>query len=201
MSAGLFYSDDQIVKAIQTGDRKVLRYIYDRYLGIITQFIEKNNGTADEAQDIYQESVIACYQNFRKEGFELTCQFSTYLFAIAKRLWYKELQKKSSLYPIFSQLTGTEVLEDDLPFIQERERRLDLMDKSITQLGFSCQNLIKSFYIDKKNMQEIALEMGYTNADNAKNQKYKCLQKLKKTFFNIYNKEEIDERSIIRKDR
>jgi hypothetical protein len=32
-------------------------------------------------------------------------------------------------------------------------------------------------------MQEICTEFGYTNADNAKTQKYKCLTRLKKLFF------------------
>jgi hypothetical protein len=32
-------------------------------------------------------------------------------------------------------------------------------------------------------MDEIAEKFGYTNADNAKTQKYKCLQRLKKYFF------------------
>jgi len=31
-------------------------------------------------------------------------------------------------------------------------------------------------------MVEIAGDFGYTNADNAKNQKYKCLMRLKKIF-------------------
>lgn len=35
-------------------------------------------------------------------------------------------------------------------------------------------------------MQELALEFGYTNADNAKTQKYKCLVRLKKIFFAQY---------------
>ena len=37
-------------------------------------------------------------------------------------------------------------------------------------------------------MQEIAAEFGYTNSDNAKNQKYKCLIRLKKMFFMSENK-------------
>jgi len=36
-------------------------------------------------------------------------------------------------------------------------------------------------------MVEIAAGFGYTNADNAKNQKYKCLMRLKK-LFREYNK-------------
>jgi hypothetical protein len=38
-------------------------------------------------------------------------------------------------------------------------------------------------------MQEIAAAFGYTNADNAKNQKYKCLVRLKKIFFTQYKTE------------
>lgn len=38
-------------------------------------------------------------------------------------------------------------------------------------------------------MQVIAANFGYTNADNAKNQKYKCLMRLKKIFFSHYKNE------------
>jgi hypothetical protein len=36
-------------------------------------------------------------------------------------------------------------------------------------------------------MQSLSKEFGYTNADNAKTQKYKCLMRLKKLFFAQYN--------------
>jgi hypothetical protein len=35
-------------------------------------------------------------------------------------------------------------------------------------------------------MPEIAASFGYTNAENAKTQKYKCLMRLKKLFFASY---------------
>jgi len=37
-------------------------------------------------------------------------------------------------------------------------------------------------------MEEITEKFGYNNADNAKNQKYKCLKRLKKVFFDVYGK-------------
>ena len=39
-------------------------------------------------------------------------------------------------------------------------------------------------------MNEISDKFGYTNSDNAKNQKYKCLQRLKKIFFIDYKESE-----------
>ena len=57
------------------------------------------------------------------------------------------------------------------------------MNNSLIDLGEPCSELIKDFYINKLSMEQIAEKFGYTNADNAKTQKYKCLQRLKKIFF------------------
>jgi predicted DNA-binding protein YlxM (UPF0122 family) len=46
--------------------------------------------------------------------------------------------------------------------------------------------ILEDYYLHKKSMQEIAEKFGYTNAENAKNQKYKCLMRLKKLFFDQY---------------
>jgi hypothetical protein len=53
----------------------------------------------------------------------------------------------------------------------------------LDKLGDPCSKMLKAFYFNKKSMQEICTEFGYTNADNAKTQKYKCLTRLKKLFF------------------
>jgi hypothetical protein len=63
------------------------------------------------------------------------------------------------------------------------------MEKAINNLGEPCKSLLEAFYMQKKNMQEIAASFGYTNPDNAKNQKYKCLMRLKKLFFMQYKTE------------
>ena len=51
-------------------------------------------------------------------------------------------------------------------------------------LGEPCRSLLRAYYHDDKSMQQIAVAFGYTNPDNAKTQKYKCLTRLKKIFFN-----------------
>ena len=62
----------------------------------------------------------------------------------------------------------------------------EMMDKAIGSLGEPCKSLLEAYYLQKQNMQVIAVNFGYTNADNAKNQKYKCLMRLKKIFFTHY---------------
>jgi hypothetical protein len=53
-------------------------------------------------------------------------------------------------------------------------------------MGEPCKTILEDYYIRKMSMQDISEKFGYTNAENAKNQKYKCLMRLKKLFFDQY---------------
>ena len=68
-----------------------------------------------------------------------------------------------------------------------------MMEQAISHLGEPCKSLLEAYYLQKQNMQVIAASFGYTNADNAKNQKYKCLMRLKKIFFAQYKNGNGDE--------
>ena len=70
---------------------------------------------------------------------------------------------------------------------EKRNADFAIMDRALNSLGEPCKSLLESYYLGKKGMNEIAIDFGYTNADNAKNQKYKCLMRLKKLFFAQYN--------------
>ena len=79
------------------------------------------------------------------------------------------------------------VVDDDIEIHERRDAELGIMHRALNSLGEPCKSLLEAFYIEKKSMDKIALLFGYTNADNAKNQKYKCLMRLKKLFFSQYN--------------
>ena len=74
-------------------------------------------------------------------------------------------------------------MEDDLERHEEKDRQFAIMESALLQLGEPCKTIIEDYYMQNKSMQEICEKFGYTNADNAKTQKYKCLQRLKKLFF------------------
>lgn len=78
-------------------------------------------------------------------------------------------------------------IEDEMTNLDEREKTFQLMKNALDRLGEPCRSIIEDFYIKNHSMDEIRGKFGYTNADNAKNQKYKCLQRLKKLFFAGYN--------------
>ena len=78
-------------------------------------------------------------------------------------------------------------IEDDIEIHEKRNAEYEIMERALSSLGEPCKSLIEGYYLKKMDMQAIAKEFGYTNADNAKNQKYKCFMRLKKLFFSQYN--------------
>ena len=78
------------------------------------------------------------------------------------------------------------LVDEDMEEHEKRDNDFTLMEKAMGNLGEPCKSLLEAFYMQKKGMQEIAGIFGYTNAENAKTQKYKCLMRLKKLFFTQY---------------
>jgi RNA polymerase sigma factor (sigma-70 family) len=148
--------------------------------------IVNNNGSEDEAKDIFQEAVMVLYDKITQQKFELSSKLGTFLYAVSRRLWLKQLTRKGSVASTadISDFEDLLRVEDDLERHDEIEQRFDHMNIALSQLGEPCQTLLKDFYIANMSMQDIRDKFGYTNTDNAKTQKYKCLQRLKKIFFN-----------------
>ena len=187
------FTEDQFIDGLRTGNNEVLSALYKKYYNIVLKFIVNNSGTQEAAQDIYQETIIVLYENVQKPGFELNCQLQTYIFSIAKRLWLKQLKKSSKTF-LFKEDGENELVDvsEEITEHLNKEVELDKLTQSLTELGEPCATLIKDFYVHKLSMDEIAEKFGYTNSDNAKNQKYKCLQRLKKCFFEILPVEQIE---------
>lgn len=187
------FTEDQFIDGLRTGNNEVLNALYKKYYNIVLKFIVNNSGTQEAAQDIYQETIIVLYENVQKPNFELNCQLQTYIFSIAKRLWLKQLKKSSKTF-LFKEDGENELVDvsEEITEHLNKEVELDKLTQSLAELGEPCATLIKDFYVQKLSMDEIAEKFGYTNADNAKNQKYKCLQRLKKCFFEILPVEQLE---------
>ncbi len=182
-----------LLEGLAANDRMAIEFIYKEHYNAIQSLIINNNGSADDARDIFQEAMIVLYEKVRTGSFELNCQLKTYIYSVSKRLWLKRLQQMNR-YPVSSENFETEVpVEDEIEEHGKRDAEYDMMEKAINSLGEPCKSLLEAYYLQKRNMQDIAASFGYTNADNAKNQKYKCLVRLKKIFFSHYKNGTSDE--------
>jgi RNA polymerase sigma factor (sigma-70 family) len=182
-------SEDQLLYGLRHNDESIMNRLYRLYYPMVSHFIITNGGLEEEAKDIYQEAFIVLYENLQDSEFVLSCKIKTYLYSIARRLWLKRFSYKTKYQ---SELKDSEeyvqLYEDHTEIVQETEFRFATMEQGLEKLGEPCRTIIRDYYINEMNMVQIAEKMGYTNADNAKNQKYKCLMRLKKIVENTQAK-------------
>ena len=185
-------NEKALLQGLATNDKKAVETIYRENYNMVQSLIINNNGSADDAKDIFQEAMIVLYEKVRSGTFELNCQIKTYVYSVSKRLWLKKLQQSSRYSPPIEDQEASVPVDDEIAEHEKRDAEFEMMDKAISSLGERCKSLLEAYYLQKQNMQVIAANFGYTNADNAKNQKYKCLMRLKKIFFAHYKNENGD---------
>jgi RNA polymerase sigma factor (sigma-70 family) len=178
-----------LLQGLAKDDKKAIETIYKNNYNSIQALIINNNGTVDDAKDVFQEAMIVLYQKVKTGSFELNCQIKTYLYSVCRRLWLKRLLQQNKFLSSNEGHEEIVIVDDDIEDHEKRDVEFTMMEKAMNSLGEPCKSLLEAFYLQKRQMQDIASSFGYTNADNAKNQKYKCLMRLKKLFFTQYKTE------------
>lgn len=177
--------DSEVVVGILNGSKDTLNRLYKSYYPMILQLILSNSGDEDDAKDIFQEAIIVLYNKVKSGNFELNSKLKTFIYSVCRRLWLKRLSQQKHNGGNVKDFEDYIPIEEDLEEHDERDRKFKQMDKALEKLGEPCRTIIEDFYMKNRSMQDICDKFGYTNTDNAKNQKYKCLQRLKKLFFQI----------------
>jgi DNA-directed RNA polymerase specialized sigma24 family protein len=86
-------TDSEIVFGILNNSESAIKRLYVAYFPMVLQLIVNNNGTADDAKDIYQEAIIVLYNKIKKGDFELNSKLKTFIYSVCRRLWLKRLSQ------------------------------------------------------------------------------------------------------------
>ncbi len=175
--------ESDLVDKLRIGNSDSLKEVYKVYFPVVKSLVLRNNGSEYEAKDVFQDSVILLFEKLQQPGFSLTCSIKTFLYAVSRRLWLKKWnEKKVKVYDTQFE-AEPESLDELFKSYENQQDDLKKMNEALEKLGQPCGSLLKDYYISDLSMIQIAEKYGYTNAENAKNQKYKCLQRLKRFFF------------------
>ena len=176
------YTDAQILKGILRHDNLILQYIYKQYYYKVNYFVKKNQGSEDDASDLFQEAIIVIYRKLKENDliFEKS-SFQGYLFSVCRFLWLKQLEKRRiEREKLNDSLPYQEDLYDDnLVELANKNEKYGLYQKHFKTLSSDCQKLLQLFF-DKVSLKEIAKIMGYKTEKYAKTRKYKCKELLVK---------------------
>lgn len=144
---------------------------------MVEKYILDNKGTKEDGRDIFQDAIYILIKKLSKPNFELSSKLSTFLFGIAKNLWLRKLTAKGLDAAAYSAELNTGHLSEDE---QDQLFKVKKMKVALEKLGEPCRGILTEFYYNQSSMKEIAELYHYSNPEHAKNQKYKCLMRLKK---------------------
>lgn len=171
--------DQKLLNQLKIGNEKAWSMLYQKgNYPVIKNYIVRNNGKVDDAKDIYQDAIIILYKKVLQNDFLLSSSISTYIYGIAKNLWLKRLNKQQVVSNF--DLANIETIPNEEENKENFEINLENVQKAVDKIGDPCKTLLQLFYFQKKTMEEIASRLKYNNPNTAKQQKYKCIIRLRK---------------------
>lgn len=169
-----------ILDKLRNGDDSPIFDLYKLYRDEFIVWSKSTYKTTEEqAKDAFQEAVLDFHQNVISGHLtELSSTIKTYLFQIGKHKLLN-IQKKES------RMTYHEALHliknGEMESFMEEENKAysqEQISKAIEKLPEDCQKVLKLFYFNEYDMESIAREMNYKNADTAKAKKSLCMKRL-----------------------
>jgi RNA polymerase sigma factor (sigma-70 family) len=175
------FSDSELVEAIC--EREMLEpaifQLYKEHAEITRSFIMGKGGTEQDADDIFQETVVSFIDSVQKAKFRQESGIRTFLISISKNLWYNEIRRRQRAGNREKLFDSDREQEDAgiSEIIQDRELKKQL-NQLLQDLGDSCRKILELFYYENLSMKEIVSHLHYENEQVIRNKKYKCLQQL-----------------------
>lgn len=174
-------TNDELINSIYSGDKKVLAQVYNQYRKEFIGWGQKTfRCSADEAKEAYQLAISIFYENIKTGKLrQIDSSIKAYLFAIGKYKIFEEIRQNArNISDIKMEILY--VNEEDGEYKKELEEKFKKVEMCLIQMGEPCKSILELTYFENRSMKYISEKLGYKNTDVAKNQKFKCMQRLKK---------------------
>jgi RNA polymerase sigma factor (sigma-70 family) len=181
MKAERKFTDSEIITALGNSKEinKGIEQIYQLYAEYVGSFIKNYGGNEQDAEDVFQETVIALIGIIQNEKYRMESSLKTFMVSIAKNIWFNQLKKNNrsgEREKIFE--NNRDKQETDIShLISDQEMKKELREL-VYKLDEACRKILILFYYENLSMKEIVNHLPYENDQVVRNKKYKCLQNL-----------------------
>lgn len=181
--------DPIFTKQLQQGESKAIKTLYQIAYPSCANMIVSNNGSEEDARDLFQEAILVFIKKLQLPDFELTAQPKTYIYAVCRNLWLKQLQKRKKTKAIIQIDDPNNLIPliqiDEIEEKKAVEEKHELIGEILSQANEDCKQLLVAFYFKKMSLKEIAETMNYSSGF-VKVKKKRCMDALKKKVLNAY---------------
>ncbi|WP_187262866.1 RNA polymerase sigma factor [Pontibacter beigongshangensis] len=166
-----------IREALVQHREKTLEKMYAKAYPMVLHYVKQHHGSPHDAQDLLQDAMILFYEKVVHQQLTLTAAPTTYLMAVCKNRWRRELEKRHREQGLTPEVA--EQLQEETDPVMEAPTVA--LTGFVERLGQKCHDILVSFYYLGQQMEQIAQQHQYRNVRSATVQKFKCLERLRKS--------------------
>ena len=174
-------NDLKIVASIDKGDNSAaLKLLYGTPLKKVQSYVLKNNGSRDDANDVFQDAVIALFNSIKKGKYDKNKDIDGFLYTVARNLWIDKIRKdKKREVTDFTESYDHTDYSDQLKHMVSQEK-LSAFQTVFNMQTERCKELLHYAIYEKLSMKVISEKLGMNNENVAKATHYRCKQALAK---------------------
>lgn len=174
-------TDQEMFQKIKLGDKEALAEVYkSNREAVINWITHKHSCSPEEAKDIYQDAILIFYKNAAKGKIsDINFSISSYLHEVVRRQFLNKLKKDQRMSRgllDFVRKPNDETVDSE----HNHEWKSEVVHRAMQELSETCKKLIYLRYFANLSMESICDQLGYKNAETAKNLKYKCMRILRR---------------------
>jgi RNA polymerase sigma factor (sigma-70 family) len=175
------FSDAELIANIQAGKSmdESIKAIYREYYHYLAWYVQKNSGTQQDAEDVFQEVVVSFIDLVKKNKFRGESSVKTFLYALNRHMWLNELKRRgraTAREAKYEQAKPHLIMDASYTLIINEDK--NKVYALIEQLGSNCKKILLLYYYENQSMKEILTQTDYETEQVVRNKKYKCLKQL-----------------------
>lgn len=177
--------NNSIILRIKQGDTSCLEELVLAYKSYcINGLVNKTRCSAEDAEDLFIDAILELRDKILSGKLDHLLNAKSYIFGICYNMWLSEQRVKRKNMDGSLDIINyyQQYLKEDFLFSENevdfKTQLIDITNQALETLDEKCRRVIKYFYLEKRNMEEIAKIMDFASADVAKTTKSRCFKKL-----------------------
>jgi len=149
--------------------------VYQKYFPIVLSWIRQNNGTKDDAYDVFQE----CLETLIMKVRNLDSNLGGLILQISKRKWLDQLRKKTTKTRVINSIGERHIEEgiEETYITKEKEYlKSKLLESAFVQLSTLCQELL-TLYKKGKSVEFIQSNLNLASNNTVYRRKSACIER------------------------
>jgi len=171
--------ESRIPDLIKQGrDKEAIDHLYKNILPVVKRYVTRNNGTSDDAEDLFQEAVVSFYQSVMTGKFNSKYTVYGYIYKICLYRWINKERRDKKIAFKSDLEQGFEDTFSDIEVIEEIEDEPSIFKRLMTPLGDKCKELLNYAIMKDMLIEDIQIRMNFPSKTAVSMQIGRCKEKL-----------------------